>query len=221
MAVPFAGPSEWNRLRSRILSTPGVVGLDVSSLGGDGAVVKLTVMGDMDTIEETFPHQRTAAVQGGQVMGHPATVRVPAMPVSLPNLITIGRILLVPVTVWLIINHQYLLALLAFLAAGISDGVDGYIARRFNQRSELGAYLDPIADKALLVSIYVSLAILEVLPTWLAIIVVTRDVLIVGAVVLAWVMGRPLDMKPLWISKVNTVAQIVLRGACCWPSRPA
>ena len=135
------------------------------------------------------------------------------MPVSLPNLITIARILLVPVTVWLIINHQYLLALLAFLAAVISDAIDGFIARRFNLISELGGYLDPIADKALLVSIYVSLAILEVLPTWLAIIVVTRDVLIVGAVLLALLMGRPLEMKPLQISKLNTVAQIVFAGA--------
>lgn len=130
------------------------------------------------------------------------------MPVSLPNLITIARILMVPVTVWLIIGHQFGFALLAFLAAGISDAVDGVIARRFNLQSELGAYLDPIADKALLVSIYVSLAILQVLPTWLAIIVVTRDVLIVGAVLLALVLGRPLEMNPLQISKVNTVVQI-------------
>lgn len=135
------------------------------------------------------------------------------MPVSLPNLITIARILIVPLVVWLIIGHQYGFAFLAFLAAGVSDAVDGYIARRFGLQSELGAYLDPIADKALLVSIYVSLAILQVLPNWLAIIVVTRDVLIVGAVVLAQLLERPLEMKPLLISKINTVAQIVFAGA--------
>ncbi len=135
------------------------------------------------------------------------------MPVSLPNLITIARILIVPLVVWLIIGHQYGFAFLAFLAAGVSDAVDGYIARRFRLQSELGAYLDPIADKALLVSIYVSLAILQVLPNWLAIIVVTRDVLIVGAVVLAQLLERPLEMKPLLISKINTVAQIVFAGA--------
>lgn len=135
------------------------------------------------------------------------------MPVSLPNLITIGRILLVPLTVWLIIGQQYGWAFSAFLMAGISDGVDGFIARRFALQSELGAYLDPIADKALLVSIYVSLAILQVLPVWLAILVVTRDVLIVGAVLLAWVMEKPVEMKPLWVSKVNTVAQIAFAGA--------
>ena len=70
---------------------------------------------------------------------------------NLPNLITIGRILLVPITVWLIISGEFALAFVAFVTAGVSDGVDGYIARRFDQRTELGAYLDPIADKALLV----------------------------------------------------------------------
>ncbi len=135
------------------------------------------------------------------------------MPVSLPNIITITRILLVPLTVWLIIGHQYGLAFLAFLVAGISDGIDGFIARRFNLQSELGGYLDPIADKALLVSIFVALASMQVLPAWLAILVVTRDVLIVGAVLLAGVMDRPMAMKPLWISKVNTVAQIAFAGA--------
>ncbi|MBL8789106.1 MAG: CDP-alcohol phosphatidyltransferase family protein [Rhizobiales bacterium] len=131
---------------------------------------------------------------------------------SLPNAITISRILIVPVTIWLILNHQFALALLAFLLAGISDAVDGFIARRFGLQSELGAYLDPIADKALLVSIYVSLAAMQHLPAWLAIIVVTRDVLIVGAVLLAWVLARPVEMRPLQISKVNTVAQLFFAG---------
>lgn len=134
------------------------------------------------------------------------------MPVSVPNLITITRILLVPLTVWLIISHDYGLAFLVFVAAGLSDAVDGAIARRFNLQSELGSYLDPIADKALLVSIYVSLAILQSVPIWLAMIVVTRDVLIVGAVLLGIVMGRPLEMRPLWISKTNTLAQILFAG---------
>ncbi len=135
------------------------------------------------------------------------------MPVSLPNIITIARILLVPVTVWLMISQAYLAALVSFVVAGLSDAVDGYVARRFNLRSELGAYLDPLADKALLVSIYVTLAIVETLPAWLAILVVTRDVLIVGAVLLARVMERPMEMRPLWISKLNTAVQIVFAGA--------
>jgi cardiolipin synthase (CMP-forming) len=131
---------------------------------------------------------------------------------SVPNMITIGRILLVPLTVWLLISNAYAAALIAFVAAGLSDAVDGFLARRFNVVSELGAYLDPLADKALLVSIYVTLAILQVLPEWLAIAVVTRDVLIIGAVLLSRFMEKPVVVKPLWISKLNTVAQIVFAG---------
>ena len=131
---------------------------------------------------------------------------------NLPNLITIGRILLVPVTVWLIISEEFAVAFIACVAAGVSDGVDGYIARRFNQRTELGAYLDPIADKALLVSIYVSLGLLKFVPAWLVILVVTRDVLIIGAVILSWVLGKPIIVAPSMASKVNTAGQIVLAG---------
>ncbi|MCA0432617.1 MAG: CDP-alcohol phosphatidyltransferase family protein [Proteobacteria bacterium] len=131
------------------------------------------------------------------------------MPVSLPNLITIARILLVPLTIWFMISDAHGAALASFVVAGISDAVDGFIARRFGLVSELGAYLDPLADKALLVSIYVTLAILKVVPAWLAILVVTRDVLIVGAVLLAQFLGKPMQVRPLWISKVNTTAQIV------------
>src|SRR5688500_12469917 len=88
---------------------------------------------------------------------------------NLPNAITIARILAVPVLIWLIVSGEYLLAFWLFVLAGISDGVDGFIAKRFDQRTELGAYLDPIADKLMLVSIYVSLGLLRVLPPWLVI----------------------------------------------------
>ncbi len=132
---------------------------------------------------------------------------------NLPNLITIARILLVPVTIWLIINGQFLIAFLAFIAAGVSDAVDGFIAKRFNQSTELGAYLDPLADKFLLVSIYVALAVGENLPAWLAILVVSRDVIIVGGVILAWLLNRPIVMQPLIVSKINTAGQILLAGA--------
>jgi cardiolipin synthase len=134
------------------------------------------------------------------------------MPLSLPNLVTITRILLVPLTVWLLISEAYGPAVLVFALAGISDAVDGFLARRFNLQTELGTYLDPLADKALLVSIYVTLSVLHILPAWLAIAVVTRDLLIVGAVILSWVMHKPLTMKPLWISKVNTAWQIIFAG---------
>ncbi|MCK0195445.1 CDP-alcohol phosphatidyltransferase family protein [Ancylobacter sp. 6x-1] len=127
---------------------------------------------------------------------------------NVPNIITIGRIFLVPVVVWAIGAHQYALAFWLFLAAGISDGIDGFIAKRFDLASELGAYLDPLADKALLVSIYVTLALAGVLPVWLAIAVVSRDIMIVGAVILSWGLDKPVAIRPLVISKLNTTAQI-------------
>jgi cardiolipin synthase len=132
--------------------------------------------------------------------------------VNIPNSLTLGRIVLVPFVVWLIITHEMTAAFVLFLLAGLSDAADGYIAKRYGWRSELGAYLDPIADKALLVSIYVTLGFAGHLPVWLVIAVVSRDILIVGAVVLSWMLSRPLTMQPLLISKANTLAQIVLAG---------
>jgi cardiolipin synthase (CMP-forming) len=128
----------------------------------------------------------------------------------LPNMLTVVRILLVPLTVWTLSHGDYELAFFAFLLAGITDGVDGFIARRFKLQSKLGEYLDPLADKLLLVSVFVTLAIMQVLPPWVAILVVTRDVLIVGAIVLSRVLEKPVVIKPLMISKINTVAQISL-----------
>jgi cardiolipin synthase (CMP-forming) len=129
---------------------------------------------------------------------------------NLPNLITIARILLVPVIVWAIGSGEMLFAFLLFLAAGISDAVDGFLAKRFGMTSEFGAYLDPLADKALIVSIYIALGVSETLPRWLVILVVSRDIMIVAAVMLSWFVGRPVTMKPLIVSKANTVAQIAL-----------
>ena len=131
---------------------------------------------------------------------------------NLPNLITIARILLVPIMVWAIASQEMRVAFFLFLAAGLSDAVDGFLAKRFNMASELGAYLDPLADKVLIVSIYVSLGITEAIPRWLVILVVSRDLLIVGGIMLAWVLGNPLQIKPLMVSKLNTVAQILLAG---------
>ncbi|NDV86958.1 CDP-alcohol phosphatidyltransferase family protein [Aurantimonas aggregata] len=131
---------------------------------------------------------------------------------TVPNFISIARLLAVPVLVWALIDGRWDLAFLIFIVAGISDAVDGAIARRFNQQSALGAYLDPIADKALLITIFVGLALLGELPAWLAIAVVTRDVLIMAAVVLSFVMGRPVTMRPLMVSKLTTLAQLLLAG---------
>jgi cardiolipin synthase (CMP-forming) len=131
---------------------------------------------------------------------------------SIPNLITLARILSVPVMVWAIMNGWMLAAFLLFLAAGVSDAIDGYLAKRFAMTSELGSYLDPLADKALIVSIYVTLGVSGEIPRWLVILVVSRDIMIVGAVLLAWLVGRPLPMKPLLVSKLNTAAQLFFAG---------
>ncbi len=128
---------------------------------------------------------------------------------NIPNLLTLLRILLVPVVVWAIAQRQMEIALAAFVVAGITDAVDGYIAKHFNQQTELGAYLDPLADKTLIVSIYLSLAIFGFIPPWVAILVVSRDIMIVGAVVLSTLMERPLTIQPLLVSKANTAAQII------------
>jgi cardiolipin synthase len=129
---------------------------------------------------------------------------------NLPNLITIARILLVPVIVWAIGSGAMLFAFILFLVAGLSDAVDGFLAKRFGMTSVIGSYLDPLADKALIVSIYVALGINEALPRWLVILVVSRDIMIVAAVILSWLVARPVTVKPLVVSKFNTVAQIVL-----------
>ena len=127
---------------------------------------------------------------------------------SIPNLITLGRILLVPVVVWAITAGEMRAAFALFLAAGVTDAVDGFLAKRFKMQTELGAYLDPLADKAMLVSIYVALGIIEAIPRWLVILVVSRDIMIVGAVIVSWLFDKPVAMKPLMVSKLNTVAQV-------------
>ncbi|WP_299937338.1 CDP-alcohol phosphatidyltransferase family protein [uncultured Nitratireductor sp.] len=129
---------------------------------------------------------------------------------TIPNVITLMRFILVPGVVFALLTGDNGWAFAGFLIAGISDGVDGFIARHFNQRTELGAYLDPIADKLLLVSVFVVLGYMMELPLWLVIAVVSRDALIIGGVLLSNVMGHPVAMKPLFVSKANTLAQILL-----------
>jgi cardiolipin synthase (CMP-forming) len=132
--------------------------------------------------------------------------------INLPNAITIARILAVPLMIWLIVSGDYLAAFWIFVLAGISDGVDGFIAKRFGLQTELGAYLDPLADKLLLVSIFVSLGMLRVLPTWVVILVVSRDILIVGGVLLSKMINQPVRVQPMFLSKLNTATQIALAG---------
>ncbi len=129
--------------------------------------------------------------------------------VSIPNIITLGRILLVPVIVWAIASGQFDVAFILFLIAGLSDAVDGFLAKRFNMGSEIGRLLDPLADKALLVSIYVALGIFDLIPRWLVILVVSRDLMIIAAVIVSWLVEKPVVLKPLMVSKLNTVAQVL------------
>lgn len=129
---------------------------------------------------------------------------------NLPNIISLCRLLSVPVAIYLILNGFMQAAFWLFVAAGASDAVDGYLAKRLGQTSALGAYLDPIADKVLLVSVYVTLGQAGHLPSWLVIMVVFRDLIIVGGVVLMHISNDGVRMRPLLVSKVNTAAQIAL-----------
>ena len=131
----------------------------------------------------------------------------------MPNVITFARLCAVPVAVWGVMEHRFALAFYLFLAAGLSDAVDGWLARRNGGGNTVGALLDPVADKALLVTMYVTLAAVDVLPDWLAILVVFRDVVIVGGFVVLSLLGQPVMIRPLYVSKLNTVFQIVLVAA--------
>ncbi|HJZ29974.1 MAG TPA: CDP-alcohol phosphatidyltransferase family protein [Hyphomicrobiaceae bacterium] len=132
---------------------------------------------------------------------------------NIPNAITLARVMSVPVLFYLLLSGRSTAAFVVFVLAGLSDAVDGYLAKRFDWRSELGAYLDPLADKLLIVSIFIALGMRDELPLWLVIAVVSRDILIVIAVLLSLVLDQPVPIKPLAISKLNTVAQIVLAAA--------
>jgi len=130
--------------------------------------------------------------------------------VALPNLITLARLLAVPLMVWLILQDDFAAAFWVFLAAGVSDAVDGFIAKNFGARTVVGGFLDPLADKALLVSVYLTLGYRGQVENWLVILIVFRDVLIIGGAILYQTMTQALTMQPLLVSKVNTAAQIAL-----------
>jgi cardiolipin synthase (CMP-forming) len=149
----------------------------------------------------TRPRQPRAVVSGGRGGG-----------LSIPNLITLGRILLVPVVVYAIASGELDFAFILFAVAAVSDAVDGFLAKRFGMQTELGAYLDPLADKVLIVSIYLTLGITGIIPRWIVILVVSRDIMIVGAILLSWLVDKPVAVKPLMVSKLNTAAQIIYAG---------
>ena len=127
---------------------------------------------------------------------------------SLPNLICVLRILLAIPVVWTLVHDLFGWTLLLFVIAAISDGLDGYLAKSFGWTSDAGKVLDPVADKLLLVSVFITLTLLGLVPVWLAATVVARDLVIgIGAAVYKWLFG-PIDGHPSRASKVNTVMQI-------------
>ncbi|MBU0992438.1 MAG: CDP-diacylglycerol--glycerol-3-phosphate 3-phosphatidyltransferase [Proteobacteria bacterium] len=128
---------------------------------------------------------------------------------NLPNILTISRIFLVPVFIIFLINHMSFHALLIFIYAGISDGLDGFIARYFNQKTLIGAYLDPLADKLLITSSFICLAILEIIPGWISVIVISRDILILSGIIILYMWDVPFEVKPSFVSKCTTTIQLV------------
>lgn len=141
----------------------------------------------------------------------------------IPNAISMMRIALVIPILWLIAQDHYLPALLLFLLAGFSDGVDGFLAKRYGWRSRLGALLDPIADKLLIAGVFVMLVLAGLIPVWLAVIVIVRDVVIVGGATAYNFLVRPVQGEPTRISKLNTALELLLvlfvlcRAALGWP----
>lgn len=128
------------------------------------------------------------------------------------NQITLMRLLLIPFVLWAISQNLWLWAVLGFAVAGLSDALDGFLARKYFGISKLGAFLDPLADKLLMVSVGLNLFYLGLLPLWFVVILVVRDFLIVLGVLLSWLVQRPIEISPLMVSKLTTIFQILLLG---------
>lgn len=129
---------------------------------------------------------------------------------QIPNILTLSRFVAAPILILLLRNQNYELALVLFILAGITDGLDGWIAKKFNFTTELGARLDPLADKTIIISAYLMLVILEDLPFWLVTLVIFRDLVIVGGYLVLSTLDGNIEMQPTMTSKTNTVAQISL-----------
>lgn len=128
---------------------------------------------------------------------------------TVPNIITMIRILLAPVFIIYVIDGELMTGLVVLIICGISDGVDGMIARLFNQKSKLGTWLDPLADKIILVSAFIALGIIGYLPPWLTVIVISRDLLILIGIVIIYLTGIEVKIDPLLSSKITTCLQFI------------
>jgi cardiolipin synthase len=143
----------------------------------------------------------------------------------LPNAISIMRIVLVVPILMLIVEGRFDLALLLFFIAGFSDGLDGYLAKKFDWHTRIGALLDPIADKLLVAGTFIVLAYTAHIPVWLAVLVLFRDIVIIGGATAYNFLIRPVEGQPTRISKLNTAMQLLFilfvltRAAFGWPDK--
>lgn len=128
---------------------------------------------------------------------------------TIANALTLLRLCLIPLIVVMIFEGRFDWATIIFITAGVTDALDGYLARKLDQRTEIGAYLDALADKALIAASFIALVAAKMVPFWLVVLVIFRDLMIVGAVVIAWLLNNPIAIEPLRVSKANTAAQIV------------
>jgi cardiolipin synthase (CMP-forming) len=127
---------------------------------------------------------------------------------NIPNFLSLLRIILVPVIVIFLIQNEYAKALLVFTAAGLTDAFDGALARLLNKQTELGAFLDPLADKILLSTSFISLSIFGLIPSWLTVIVISRDLIILIGIMTLSMMSLTYEIKPIFTSKITTTLQI-------------
>ena len=132
---------------------------------------------------------------------------------TIPNIITCLRIILVPVFIIFLLEGNLTYGFIVFAVAGISDGIDGFVARILNVRSDLGAYLDPLADKILLISAFIMLAVLKLVPPWFTVIAISRDILIIIGALSLIINRSRFTIKPLISSKITTFLQIITVGA--------
>ena len=132
---------------------------------------------------------------------------------NFPNILSITRIILILPLILLLVNKRYGWALAVFIGAALTDAVDGALARVLRQRSVLGSYLDPAADKLLMTASFITLAVLQLLPAWLVVLVIIRDVIIVLGLVILRATSHPLEIRPTIASKMTTFFQVATIGA--------
>jgi len=135
------------------------------------------------------------------------------MYLNIPNFLSMLRIVSIPLLIILLSYDEHVGAFTVFICAAITDGLDGFIARRFKQKTMVGAYLDPIADKLLLTSSFIAFALMGLIPKWLTILVVSRDVIIAMGIVVLQLVSIRVDIKPSFLSKLTTVFQLTTIGA--------